>query len=315
MVASTTSCGTERDSVELEKGPRLPALCKLPAAPGLCLAYFPRWFFNSKTGKCEKFIYGGCGGNKNNFLTKEECDKTCWCPPPCRCYCEFGFQTDEYGCKICKCVDPCKGVFCPTGQICEAKKVWCKKAPCPPVTQCVVPDPNCCDGRPYDHVKQICCQRRLYDRQNDVDCCAVDSIYSVNKPYNVIKEICCQGVVQERPMNAECCGKKAFDVKRQFCCQGKLYNRHPDVICPDCCGAKPYSTMDELCCSGVVSWKPRNGKCCGKKAYNALEETCCDGVVQKRPTNAACCGRVAYDSLLFVCCGGKVQERPVNAFG
>jgi len=91
-----------------EKGPRLPALCKLPAAPGLCLAYFPRWFFNSKTGKCEKFIYGGCGGNKNNFLTKEDCEKTCWCPPPCRCYCEFGFQTDEYGCKICKCIDPCK---------------------------------------------------------------------------------------------------------------------------------------------------------------------------------------------------------------
>ncbi|KAI0240816.1 hypothetical protein LSAT2_008406 [Lamellibrachia satsuma] len=113
------------------------------------------------------------------------------------------------------------------------KDIFVEKGPCPPVKQCVVPDPTCCDGRPYDHVKQVCCQRRLYDREDDVDCCAVDSIYRVNPPYNGIKEICCQGVVQERPNNAECC---AENVKRQFCCQGNLYNRHPDVICPGCCG-------------------------------------------------------------------------------
>ena len=88
--------------------PRLPALCKLPSDFGPCDGNFPRWFFNSKKGMCEKFLYGGCGGNKNNFKTRQECDKTCWCPPQCDCYCEFGFKHDEYGCELCSCIDPCK---------------------------------------------------------------------------------------------------------------------------------------------------------------------------------------------------------------
>ena len=117
-----------------------------------------------------------------------------------------------------------------------------------------VPDPNCCDGRPYDHVKQVCCQRTLYDRENDVACCAVDSIYRVNPPYNIIKVICCQGAVQERPNNAECCGQKAFDVKRQFCCQGILYNRHPDVICPGCCGGQCARIMFASKCGSVFRY-------------------------------------------------------------
>lgn len=41
------------------------------------MAYFPRWYFNSKLNKCITFIYGGCQGNGNNFMSKEECEKTC----------------------------------------------------------------------------------------------------------------------------------------------------------------------------------------------------------------------------------------------
>ncbi len=57
------------------------SVCDLPLEPGpgeiTCLGYFPRYYYNSKVGKCLKFIYGGCGGNKNNFKTEEECERTC----------------------------------------------------------------------------------------------------------------------------------------------------------------------------------------------------------------------------------------------
>merc|ERR1712212_65054 len=53
-----------------------PALCNLNKKTG-CEAAFPRFYFNKKTGKCEKFIYGGCGGNKNNFKKKTSCEITC----------------------------------------------------------------------------------------------------------------------------------------------------------------------------------------------------------------------------------------------
>ncbi|XP_068725068.1 uncharacterized protein [Montipora capricornis] len=52
-------------------------ICSLPKKPGLCMAYIPRWFYNTAKGKCERFIYGGCLKNANNFITKNECDETC----------------------------------------------------------------------------------------------------------------------------------------------------------------------------------------------------------------------------------------------
>jgi len=53
------------------------SLCSLPAVTGRCRGYFPRYYYNEKTGKCEKFIYGGCGGNGNNFEKLEDCHETC----------------------------------------------------------------------------------------------------------------------------------------------------------------------------------------------------------------------------------------------
>lgn len=41
------------------------------------MALFYRWFHNSDTKQCEKFVYGGCGANANNFETKELCEIAC----------------------------------------------------------------------------------------------------------------------------------------------------------------------------------------------------------------------------------------------
>ena len=62
-------------------GSFLPSLsagrCEMPKDPGPCVSFMSRWYFNSESGRCEKFIYGGCQGNRNKFLTELECTAEC----------------------------------------------------------------------------------------------------------------------------------------------------------------------------------------------------------------------------------------------
>jgi hypothetical protein len=52
--------------------PECVAKCALVPDPGFCEALFPRFYFDPKTGKCDTFIYGGCGGVVP-FETMKEC--------------------------------------------------------------------------------------------------------------------------------------------------------------------------------------------------------------------------------------------------
>jgi len=60
-------------------------VCDQPAVTGECDAAFPRWYHSVLSGHCEGFIWGGCGGNDNNFVTEESCRNfcgdICWLPP------------------------------------------------------------------------------------------------------------------------------------------------------------------------------------------------------------------------------------------
>uniref|UniRef100_A0A8C2WWN8 Serine peptidase inhibitor, Kunitz type, 2 n=1 Tax=Cyclopterus lumpus TaxID=8103 RepID=A0A8C2WWN8_CYCLU len=51
--------------------------CGAEPQVGPCRAAFRRWYYNSKTGGCQSFIYGGCRGNKNNYVGKKSCMATC----------------------------------------------------------------------------------------------------------------------------------------------------------------------------------------------------------------------------------------------
>ncbi|XP_076235716.1 extracellular matrix protein f-spondin isoform X2 [Calliopsis andreniformis] len=52
-------------------------VCMEEADPGPCRGYFLRWAFVPQKLMCVPFGYGGCRGNRNNFLTAEECSNTC----------------------------------------------------------------------------------------------------------------------------------------------------------------------------------------------------------------------------------------------
>lgn len=52
-------------------------VCTLPASVGPCRGYAERWFYDATKAVCEPFGFTGCGGNANNFPTKEECHRKC----------------------------------------------------------------------------------------------------------------------------------------------------------------------------------------------------------------------------------------------
>uniref|UniRef100_A0ABM5G4V9 Kunitz/BPTI-like toxin n=1 Tax=Pogona vitticeps TaxID=103695 RepID=A0ABM5G4V9_9SAUR len=102
-----------------------PEICHLLPDPGPCRGAIVRYFYNTKTKKCEEFIYGGCHGNKNNFETLKDCHYTCeekpgTCPKPpkdivttCDAKCKNDWKCPgkkkccHYGCRI-ACYDPVK---------------------------------------------------------------------------------------------------------------------------------------------------------------------------------------------------------------
>ena len=44
---------------------------------GPCRGAKERYYYDSATGECKSFIFGGCRGNKNNFHSIEDCQNHC----------------------------------------------------------------------------------------------------------------------------------------------------------------------------------------------------------------------------------------------
>ncbi|XP_041972855.1 spondin-1-like [Aricia agestis] len=51
--------------------------CSMPVSVGHCRGYDERWFYDVEWRVCEPFGYTGCGGNKNNYKSREACEAAC----------------------------------------------------------------------------------------------------------------------------------------------------------------------------------------------------------------------------------------------
>jgi hypothetical protein len=149
---------------ECEAGCFAQPRCAQPIVPGPCRAAIPRWGFDAEKGACVPFTYGGCGGNDNNFATREACERGCpacddaLCDEhqTCRLYRDPACREREERCRrLCAedcnlhcdavplCIDECEPGACPEGTRCELVPVQCIRPPCPPVRHCV-PDQDPC---------------------------------------------------------------------------------------------------------------------------------------------------------------------------
>ncbi|KAK2706695.1 hypothetical protein QYM36_014662 [Artemia franciscana] len=52
-------------------------VCSYQPSAGNCTDYTERWYFDSREQRCIGFLYGGCQGNGNNFLTQADCEGRC----------------------------------------------------------------------------------------------------------------------------------------------------------------------------------------------------------------------------------------------
>ena len=59
--------------------------CDLPYDSGPCRGSGERYFYEKEMHKCSMFLYGGCGGNKNNFKKMIDCLQACQPIPKKKC--------------------------------------------------------------------------------------------------------------------------------------------------------------------------------------------------------------------------------------
>ncbi|CAB1340540.1 unnamed protein product [Coregonus sp. 'balchen'] len=52
-------------------------MCSMSHDAGPCASWTSRFYYNSATGSCTQFWFGGCQGNANNFVSMDHCQRKC----------------------------------------------------------------------------------------------------------------------------------------------------------------------------------------------------------------------------------------------
>lgn len=180
--------------------------CTAPPDTGVCMANFQNYYFDPATATCKTFTFGGCGGNENNYNTKEECEAACVVPKkPCvdHGHVHAHGETYSHDCNTCFCNDgntACTTMACPPTP----------PPPTPPVEPTPPLPPLCATACPM-HYAPVCGS----DGQTYSNACTLKSL-NCNKP----------GVTLAHAGPCE-------QVKRPCEYEGKTYN-HGDSIKVEC---------------------------------------------------------------------------------
>ncbi len=132
--------------------------CSQPATPGMCDAYFPAFFHDPKTGLCEPFVYGGCGGNDNRFDTRAACLAACPGGGANWGACKVDSECALVGAGCCDACDPVQDhdlLALDAAHVSDQTNAHCANvgacAPCPAVSDAVATRkyfrPVCVDGQ------------------------------------------------------------------------------------------------------------------------------------------------------------------------
>ncbi|XP_061885754.1 collagen alpha-6(VI) chain isoform X2 [Entelurus aequoreus] len=76
-VAMPTAAGSDVNVAAGTQSTGLRDACSLGQDTGSCQDYAMMWFYDGTLNQCQRFWYGGCGGNANRFNTQEECEDLC----------------------------------------------------------------------------------------------------------------------------------------------------------------------------------------------------------------------------------------------
>jgi len=72
--------GSEIDGlfpISAEMCQQAPSMVGMAQDGAACMAFMPAWTYDASKNACSEFVFGGCGGNSNQFSSRDECEKAC----------------------------------------------------------------------------------------------------------------------------------------------------------------------------------------------------------------------------------------------